>query len=359
MGWLDLPPWFQSSLDRRDYLYELSLRQKEWLFHVESVLTNIGVQGDYKVIESGDWHSGSCVLVLKESKEKNSRLFVIKPRCNEATLLLKSIIDQQELSEGFGISIPFSRKENGIWLQDYVQANEERTLLSVHIGGLVATTLWAGLTDLHDENLIFNDLGVHFVDTECAFDFSAEWSALNCLSACGLVTGKCPGLAKVKVRDYSRTSINRAIQSASKILIAGTPTELYENMDSVSLRRVLIATRIYMTFLRQRFLFGWTDSELEARWRHLRSANPAPDSIVSSELLELKSWNVPFFYQRGEILLDDRGVVHNRCELPSVTMQGVHKMLSDSAAIESITHELCAALELSANDTRSTQLLLN
>lgn len=340
-------------------MHELNLRRKEWLCNVESVLTNIGVQGEYKVIESGDWHSGSCVLVLKDSKKKNSRLLVIKPRCNEATLLLKSIMDHQELPRNFGASIPFSRKEEGIWVQDYVQADEERTLLSVHIGGLVATTLWAGLTDLHDENLIFNGLGVHFVDTECAFDFSAEWSILNCLSACGLVTGKCPGLAKVKVRDYSRITIKRAIQSAINTLIAGTPTEIYEKMDSVSLRRVLIATRIYMTFLRQRFLFGWTDRELEARWRHLRSANPAPDSIVSSELLELKSWNVPFFYQRGQMILDDRGVVHNSCELPSVTMQGVHKMLGDTAAIESITHELCAALELSASGTRSAQLFLD
>jgi lantibiotic modifying enzyme len=319
------------------------------------VLARIGAQGKYKVIESGDWHDGRCVLVLEESKGRSSRLLVIKPRYNEATLLLKSITDHVGFTGSFGVSIPFLKKDGEIWVQNYVQPEREKTLLSTQIGGLVAATLWAGLTDLHDENLIFNDSGVHLIDTECAFDFSTNWLTPDYLNSCGLVTGKRPGLSKVNVRDYSRSTIERAIKSAINTLLEGSPADLYEQMDSVYLRRVIIATRIYMTFLRQRFLFGWTDREMEARWRYLRSANPASESIVCSELFELKNWNVPLFYQRGRTILDAHNIVHDFCEPPSVVMQAVHKTLKDTNAVKSIALALCAALELNTAGMRPAE----
>lgn len=344
-GWYGLPQQFRDSLDRKGFLDELDCRRKRFVHDVSLFVKNIAAQDQYLVIESGDWHRGSCVLVLRGSNTAASRMLVVKPRCNEAALFLRSLTDQAKLSLEFGVSIPFIKIDGNFWIQEHAQSCDEKTLSSRNVGGIIATTLWGGLTDLHDENLVINDLGVHLIDTECAFSFSAQWSAEDCINASGLITGKAPGLNKVKICDYSIHAIGRALRAGLNALMDTSPIGLYEKMDHIRLRRVLIATRIYMAFLRQRFLFGWTDVEMEKRWRHLRTANPAAESIVSCEIQELKNWDVPIFYQLGHTMYGNDGVVQVDCEAPSVAMRRIHKMLANDKAVESLVFEIRNGIE--------------
>lgn len=337
-AWYELPDRLREQLDRSQFLFDLRGRQERFLEECRLILEQKGIYGDCKVIASGDWHSGQCVFVV-EGQDKGR--VALKPRCNQVTLMIEEICRRSGFSDRYGVLIPSIEKAGNFWVQDYIQRSESTTTTPSSLASLAALILWGGLTDLHDENLIFTNGAIYLIDTECAFEFSEAWTPLRQLDDSGLITGRRPGLSQVKRKNFKiEQSIENVAASALTLLINEAGQDIYERVDAVRLRRVLLNTRIYMTFLRKRFVFGWSEEETIHKWQDLRSAKPERASIVEYEQSTLCNWSVPIFYKYGSGLLDGDGRRVDDCEPASSAMRVAHDSLKDLTRVRAVVATL-------------------
>lgn len=340
-AWKELPSFLQDALPRESNFVEFANRQSSYLRDVEATLSACGLSGQYAVQEAGDWHDGKCVIVIE--RDDKSRI-VVKPKPNDVTSLIGGICSDCGLSNNFLTYVPSIKQIGNLWVQEYFPPSEDAIVSAESIGGLLATTLWFGLIDLHSENLVYADGSVGLVDVECAFYGADDGSALGQLEISGLVSRKSPGLSKV-ARHCDDREVTANCYSALHLLMSGQPNNIYELMDTLPLRRVLIPTRFYMTFLRQRFTFGWSVEEVKARWLFLRTANPVASAIIQYELESILSWSVPFFYQVGRDLLSGMNEKVDICVPASVAMRQLHLNLSSTGNFDLVVNKVLTFID--------------
>lgn len=338
--WRELPPFLHNALVRDDFSTALSVRRDLYLREVEAAFHHSGIKGEYAIRESGDWHDGKCVLVAQCSDDTR---VVVKPKPNDVGVLIGNICRESGVTANFSTGVPVFNKIGSFWLQDYVQPGAEALLTAEAFGGLISVALWFGLIDLHEENIIFANASVALIDVECAFYAADDLAVSQQLQISGLISRKRPGLSTA-VLVCDEQSAKRSFWSALSHLLRGPFFYVYDLMDSLVLRRVLISTSFYMTFLRQRFTFGWTDNEVRTRWLFLRTANPASAAVVDYEMTSLLSWSVPYFYQVGQDLFSGTGDKVDSCVPASVGMREIHSLLSDTRQSEAALEEVLAFL---------------
>lgn len=338
--WRELPPILQEALVREDFYTALSVRRDLYLREVEGVFCRAGIKGKYAVRESGDWHDGKCVLVAQRSDDTR---IVVKPKPNDVGVLIGNICRESGVTAKFSTNVPAFNKIGHFWLQEYFQSGEGASLTAEAFGGLLSVALWFGLIDLHEENIIFANGSVGLIDVECAFYAADDLTISGQLEISGLISRKSPGLSRA-VLLCDESSAELAFHSALSHLLRGPFAYVYDLMDTFVLRRVLIPTSFYMTFLRQRFTFGWTEKEVRARWLFLRTANPATPAIVDYELASLLNWSIPYFYQLGHDLFNGPGDRVDTCIPASVGMRKIHSLLSNPHQIEIAVSKVFAFL---------------
>ncbi len=337
-GWRELPLRFRSSLPRENLIEFLDDRQRAYSEIVLSELSELLEADSYFVLGQGDWHGGKCVVALHSNL--NDQL-VVKPRCNKSSVLIKSIIDELQTYSSCALAVPCIDKWNGFWVQEFISSDDHPAIESKQLGELVALGIWAGLTDLHDENIICSNGVINLIDLECAFLCEQEKPSLvEQLLVLGLFNGKMPGLDQYEFRGLDRGLIESSLTKTFKWLLTKQSSELYEAIDSIGFRRVFIPTRIYMTFLRKRFLFGWSDSQTEKEWRYLRTANPAEEKVISSEIDDLLSWDVPIFYQNGGKIFNSNGMCVDFCPPVSNGIKSLHGSIKHSDEFSAITDHI-------------------
>lgn len=314
---------FNNDLDAfSEYLSTDKLLERPYLFSLfkslESNFTNklllklrhILPEDDYIICEKGDWHKGDRTVVLKGSSNYK---IVYKPKSPNADLFMHELFNRFQNKLPLKIILPEIIQYKDFFIQKYIPPNNEiENDLNFTVGALFAIGFWFGVLDLHKQNISCADKGIAIYDIDCLFNGYQGITFMDRLNNIGLIRLDTDAIGRSGINalqlNIDKKEITKGFSLTLRELIVSSKKADYEIIDSVCSRKILVPTKTYFNILQERFIFDWTDVVFADKWLELRKSTGISTyfnkRILETEIQDLLEWNIPFFYQKKDILLD-------------------------------------------------------
>lgn len=329
-----LPIEIKVGLNRTSFIDDFDLIRKNQKIQIKKWIKILDKDDDYNVINEGDKHINGSTVVISNGKIK----IVIKPKLADSDLFIKKMSDKLSLVLGTNISVPEIKQKNGFYVQKFIQEEKTKKKDDYNFGVLIIFCLWFGLIDLHFENIILSNNSVNLIDADCLFFSKKRKRFKGRIQNIGLFYTDTENIHKSGITKFNLnpnfSSIEKGYLDALNILKSDKFFSNYEEYDKIYFRRVYLSTELYSRFLNKRFLYGWDNLKVEQEWYRIRMAYTLEKPInnftelIKSEIKELKKWCIPFFYQKGNQIFNQKlEFIGNPPEKPSIRFRTVHKYL--------------------------------
>ncbi len=152
--------------------------------------------------------------------------------------------------------------------------------------------------------------GITFYDLECVFQPIYKMHIEHYFRNCGLLFQHPRELSSSGLfsltRHFKIDQVLHGFKSTFELLKRNHAKVDYSQYSEINARRVIRPTKIYENFLKRRYLFGWSEEVLVAKWVNFASNLPlrsslsinTPEAVTMHEIDALMNWNIPIFYQR-------------------------------------------------------------